>query len=150
MVRKSNKNLQFCWGFMRDSICSCALDSIAECLEEARLEDPHGKCRSIYIGTYKEYDPEKYIDESIVDTIIEQIREEGAYYEEAEEWFDEIGQKEKEELSDLLDPLFRKWMKEKGCNPFFGDVDNVIEYNLKTGEPNTRGNIDKKFSFPKK
>ena len=121
---------QYAWKWKNDESFSCALDSIEECLEEARTENNKNHKR-VYIGIVAEVGI--CVD---TDDVIENIQNRvySEYGEIAEEYLDDISKEQLNELDEALNKLFREWKDKYKLDPPIFDVEEVKEYNLETGE----------------
>ena len=125
---------EYKYAFNKDDLYTGQCDSIEAALAEARQEAelyPEGdKPHLVYIGRYKPFEP--MID---ADGVIEVLQRE-AYDvadDAAEGWLDNLTPAEVESLGERLTRVFRRWARERGEVPDFGEVHHIKRYDLRTG-----------------
>lgn len=126
--------IEYSYTFNKSDIYTGEYASIEEALAEARQEAelyPEGdKPHLVYIGRYKPFKP------VIEAAWILEVLQRDAYDvadDAAEGWLDNLTPAEIESLSERLTRVFRRWAKQHGCEPDFGEVDHVKRYDLRTG-----------------
>ena len=121
----------YAWAFEADSMhFSGEHETIEECLKEARGSNYNNR-KIVYIGIVVNWDSS--ID---TDQVIESIQCSAADYagELAEDYLMHVPKERIEELDKELNKVFQKWKDKYSLNPTFFLVEEVKEYNLKTGE----------------
>lgn len=134
-------NKEFCWNFFEDSEgWSNPEDTIEGCLDVAidqvkdfeECEDINeGTIKTVFIGEMKPYTP-KISSYEIIDRIMDDAYDTCGEF--AESWLDDITESEYSKLSSELSFVFDRWLKISKRTPTFGLIENIKEYDLKTGK----------------
>lgn len=124
---------EYSYTFNKSDLYTGEYASIEEALAEARQEAelyPEGdKPHLVYIGRYKPFRP--IVD---ADAIIEDMQREAYDVSDAAEgWLDNLTPAEVESLGERLTRVFRRWARECGAEPTFGEVNHIRRYDLRTG-----------------
>ncbi len=125
---------EYSYAFNKDDLYTGQCDSIEVALAEARQEvefyPERDKPRLVYIGRYKPFEP--MIDAA---WILEVLQRDA--YDVAGDavggWLDNLTPAEVESLSERLTRVFRRWARECGEEPTFGEVNHIRRYDLRTG-----------------
>ena len=124
---------EYSYAFNKADIYTGKYASIDEALAEARQEAelyPDGdKPHLVYIGRYEPFKP------VIEAAWILEVLQRDAYdvSDAAEGWLDNLTPAEVESLSERLTRVFRRWVRECGEEPGFGEVNHIRRYDLRTG-----------------
>ena len=125
---------EYKYAFNKDDLYTGECDSIEDALAEARREaelypDGDNPCL-VYIGRYKPFKP--VVD---ADGVIEVLQREAYDVADdvAEGWLDNLTPAEVESLGERLTRVFRRWARERGEVPDFGEVHHIKRYDLRTG-----------------
>ena len=125
---------EYSYTFNKSDIYTGQYASIEEALAEARQEAelyPEGdKPCIVYIGKYAPFKP-------VVEAAwILEVLQRDAYDvagDAAEGWLDNLTPAEVESLGERLTRVFRRWAREHGEEPDFGEVHHIRRYDLRTG-----------------
>ena len=110
--------------------CASIEEALAEARQEAEFYPEGDKPHLVYIGRYKPFEP--MID---ADKVIE-ILQCDAYDvadDAADGWLENLTLAEIESLGECLTRVFRRWARECGEEPNFGEVHHIKRYDLRTG-----------------
>lgn len=125
---------EYSYAFKKADVYAGQCASIEEALAEARQEAefyPEGdKPHLVYIGRYKPFNP------VIEAAWILEVLQRDAYDvagDAAEGWLDNLAPVAVKSLRVRLTRAFRRWAKQHGVEPDFGEVDHVKRYDLRTG-----------------
>lgn len=125
---------EYSYTFNKADIYTGKYASIDEALAEARQEaksypDRDKQC-IVYIGRYKPFKP--VID---VEWVLEVLQHDAydVVGDAAEGWLDNLTPAEVESLGEHLTKAFRRWARQYGCEPDFGEVQHIKRYDLRTG-----------------
>ena len=125
---------EYKYAFNKDNLYTGECDSIEMALDEARQEaaayPERDKPCLVYIGRYKPFEPMIDADEVI------EVLQRDAYDvagDAAEGWLDNLTPAEVESLGERLTRVFRRWTRECGEVPDFGEVHHIRRYDLRTG-----------------
>ena len=125
---------EYKYAFNKDDLYTGQCASIEEALADARQDAefyPEGdRPHLVYIGRYKPFKP--MID---ADGVIEVLQREA--YDAADDaavgWLENLTPEEIESLGESLTRSFRRWAREYGEEPYFGEVHHIKRYDLRTG-----------------
>nr|DAN29225.1 MAG TPA: hypothetical protein [Caudoviricetes sp.] len=125
---------EYKYAFNKDDLYTGQCASIEEALADARQDAefyPEGdRPHLVYIGRYKPFKP--MID---ADGVIEVLQREA--YDAADDaavgWLENLTPEEIESLGESLTRAFRRWAREYGEEPYFGEVHHIKRYDLWTG-----------------
>ena len=124
---------EYKYAFNKDDLYTGQCDSIEAALAEARQEAelyPEGdKPHRVYIGRYKPFKP--VIEAAWVLEVLQ--RDAYDVSDAAEGWLDNLTPAEVESLGERLTRVFRRWARECGEEPTFGEVNHIRRYDLRTG-----------------
>ena len=123
-------NKQYTWRWANSERFSSSLDSINECLEEARAENDENYKR-VYIGIVTEVDIRVDADD-VIENIQNRVYSE--HGEVAEEYLDDVTKEQLNELDEALNKVFNEWKDKYKFEPNFFTVEEIKEYDLVTGE----------------
>ena len=104
-------------------------EALAEARQEAELYAEGDKPCIVYIGKYAPFKP-------VVEAAwVLEVLQRDAYdvSDAAEGWLDNLTPAEVESLSERLTRVFRRWARECGEEPNFGEVHHIKRYDLRTG-----------------
>ena len=125
---------EYSYAFNKDDLytgeCACIEEALAEARQEAELYPEGDKPCIVYIGRYKPFKP------VIEAAWILEVLQRDAYDvagDAAGGWLDNLAPAEVESLSERLTRAFRRWAKQYGEEPDFGEVDHIKRYDLRTG-----------------
>lgn len=125
---------EYSYAFKKADVYAGQCASIEEALAEARQEAefyPEGdKPCIVYIGRYKPFKP------VIEAAWVLEVLQRDAYDvsgDAAGEWLENLAPAEVESLGERLTRVFRRWARECGEKPDFGEVDHIKRYDLRTG-----------------
>ena len=125
---------EYSYTFNKSDIYTGKYASIEEALAEARQEAelyPEGdKPCLVYIGRYKPFKP--VIEAEWVLEVLQRDAYDVAG-DAAEGWLDNLTPAEVESLGERLTRVFRRWAKQHGYEPDFGEVHHIRRYDLRTG-----------------
>lgn len=125
---------EYKYAFNKDDLYTGECDSIEDALAEARREAefyPDGdKPCLVYIGRYKPFKP--VIEAEWVLEVLQRDAYDVAG-DAAEGWMDNLTPAEVESLGERLTRVFRRWARELGVEPDFGEVHHIKRYDLRTG-----------------
>lgn len=110
--------------------CASIEEALAEAKQEAELYPEGDKPHLVYIGRYKPFKP------VIEAAWILEVLQRDAYDvagDAAEGWLDNLAPVAVKSLRVRLTRAFRRWAKQHGVEPDFGEVDHVKRYDLRTG-----------------
>lgn len=109
--------------------CASIDEALAEARQEAELYPEGDKPCIVYIGKYKPFKP------VIEAEWILEVLQRDAYdvSDAAEGWLDNLTPAEIESLGERLTRVFRRWARECGVAPDFGEVHHIKRYDLRTG-----------------
>ena len=126
--------IEYSYTFNKTDIYTGEYASIEEALAEARQEAelyPEGdKPCIVYIGRYKPFEP--VIEAEWVLEVLQRDAYDVAG-DAAEGWLDNLTPAEVESLGERLTRVFRRWAKQHGYEPDFGEVHHIRRYDLRTG-----------------
>ena len=125
---------EYSYTFNKSDLYTGEYASIEEALAEARQEAelyPEGdKPHLVYIGRYK---PFRTVIEA--EWVLEVLQRDA--YDVAGDaaggWLDNLTPAEVELLGERLTRVFRRWAREHGEEPNFGEVHHIKRYDLRTG-----------------
>ena len=105
-------------------------EALAEARQEAELYPDGDKPCIVYIGRYKPFKP--VID---VEWVLVTLQHDAydVVGDAAEGWLDNLTPAEVESLGERLTRVFRRWARECGEKPDFGEVHHIKRYDLRTG-----------------
>ena len=125
--------IEYSYTFNKTDLYTGQYASIEEALAEARQEAelyPEGdKPCIVYIGKYAPFKP-------VVEAAwVLEVLQRDAYdvSDAAEGWLDNLTPADVESLSERLTRVFRRWARECGEEPNFGEVHHIKRYDLRTG-----------------
>ena len=125
---------EYSYAFNKDDLYTGQCDSIEMALAEARQEaefyPERDKPRLVYIGRYKPFKP--VIEAEWVLEVLQRDAGDVAG-DAAEGWLDNLTPAEVESLGERLTRVFRRWARERGEVPDFGEVHHIKRYDLRTG-----------------
>ena len=125
---------EYSYAFKKADVYAGQCASIEEALAEARQEAefyPEGdKPCIVYIGRYKPFKP--VIEAAWVLEVLQRDAYDVAG-DAAEGWLDNLTPAEVESLGKRLTSVFRRWARECGEEPTFGEVNHIRRYDLRTG-----------------
>lgn len=125
---------EYSYAFKKADVYAGQCASIEEALAEARQEAefyPEGdKPCIVYIGRYKPFKP--VIEAAWVLEVLQRDAYDVAG-DAAEGWLDNLTPAEVESLGERLTRVFRRWARECGEKPDFGEVHHIRRYDLRTG-----------------
>ena len=125
---------EYSYTFNKADIYTGKYASIDEALAEARQETelyPDGdKPQLVYIGKYKPFKP--VIEAAWILDVL-QCDAYDVVGDAAEGWLDNLTPAEVESLGERLTRVFRRWARECGEEPDFGEVHHIRRYDLRTG-----------------
>ena len=105
-------------------------EALAEARQEAELYPEGDKPCIVYIGRYKPFKP--VIEAEWVLEVLQ--RDAGDFAGDAAGgWLDNLTPAEVELLGERLTRVFRRWARECGEEPDFGEVNHIKRYDLRTG-----------------
>lgn len=104
-------------------------EALAEARQEAELYPEGDKPHLVYIGRYKPFKP--VIEAEWVLEVLQ--RDAYDVSDAAEGWLDNLTPAEIESLGERLTRVFRRWAREHGEEPGFGEVHHIKRYDLRTG-----------------
>lgn len=126
--------IEYSYTFNKSELYTGEYASIDEALAEARQEAefyPEGdKPCIVYIGRYKPFKP--VIEAAWVLEVLQRDAYDVAG-DAAEGWLDNLAPVAVKSLRECLTRAFRRWAKQYGEKPDFGEVDHVKRYDLRTG-----------------
>ena len=105
-------------------------EALAEARQEAELYPDGDKPCLVYIGRYKPFKP--VIEAEWVLEVLQRDAYDVAG-DAAEGWLDNLTPAEVESLGERLTRVFRRWARERGEVPDFGEVHHIKRYDLRTG-----------------
>ena len=133
-MREVTVMIEYSYTYNKSDLYTGKYASIEEALAEARQEAelyPEGdKPHLVYIGRYKPFKP------VIEAAWILEVLQRDAYDvagDAAEGWLDNLAPVAVKSLRARLTRAFRRWAKQYGEKPDFGEVDHVKRYDLRTG-----------------
>ena len=109
--------------------CASIEEALAEARQEAELYPDGDKPQLVYIGRYKPFKP--VIEAEWVLEVLQ--RDAYDVSDAAEGWLDNLTPAEVELLGERLTRVFRRWAREHGEEPDFGEVHHIKRYDLRTG-----------------
>ena len=110
--------------------CANIEEALAEARREAELYPEGDKPNLVYIGRYKPFKP--VIEAEWVLEVLQRDAYDVAG-DAAEGWLDNLTPAEVESLGERLTRVFRRWARECGEKPDFGEVHHIRRYDLRTG-----------------
>ena len=110
--------------------CASIEEALAEARQEAELYPDGDKPQLVYIGRYKPFKP--VIEAEWVLEVLQRDAYDVAG-DAAEGWLDNLTPAEVESLGERLTRGFRRWARECGEEPDFGEVHHIRRYDLRTG-----------------
>lgn len=105
-------------------------EALAEARQEAELYPEGDKPCIVYIGRYKPFKP--VIEAAWVLEVLQRDAGDVAG-DAAGEWLENLAPAEVESLSERLTRVFRRWARECGEEPDFGELHHIKRYDLRTG-----------------
>ena len=109
--------------------CASIEEALAEARQEAELYPEGDKPHLVYIGRYKPFKP--VIEAEWVLEVLQ--RDAYDVSDAAEGWLDNLAPVAVKSLSERLTRVFRRWVREHGEEPNFGEVHHIKRYDLRTG-----------------
>ena len=120
---------EYSYTFNKSDIYS-GKEALAEARQEAELYPEGDKPCLVYIGRYKPFKP--VIEAEWVLEVLQRDAYDVAG-DAAEGWLDNLTPAEVESLGERLTRVFRRWAKQHGYEPDFGEVHHIRRYDLRTG-----------------
>lgn len=105
-------------------------EALAEARQEAELYPEGDKPHLVYIGRYKPFKP--VIEAAWILEVLQRDAGDVAG-DAAGGWLDNLTPAEVESLGERLTRVFRRWARECGEEPNFGEVHHIKRYDLRTG-----------------